>query len=268
MINKAYVFNFHSGSFVDQLIESGFSPYVIEWGDPGLVEADMSINDYIQRLSQFTESLIHDAYKSPVILGYCMGGVLAGLYASIAKDKIAGLALLATPWNSQSHQFTKFFDKFITNNRLIAKEFFQYGFYLPKFHAINSKYIEFGSAELINETWVEVESWVNDGVDMPKAIFEQFIREFSSNNYQNKAFHIGNLYYKMSDISCPTLAIVAKYDSVALIDATTAIKEMIDVDLVEISTGHVGLVVTNRQSTVASMVAWCKKKNINKASIV
>ncbi len=275
MINKAYIMDLPNRSLVKSLCDQGFKPYVIEWGDPGDAEAMMDLNDYIlDRLNQFVDHIITKNFEAPVLLGYCMGGIMATLYASMKPDKVKAIVQLAAPWDFTKSNFIRILPqkllKCFRNQTFVPKEFFQLGFYIRRFADINQKYIEFAKKKFDNSEFIEVESWIDDGIDMPKLVFAQLIDDII---YRNKliqsTFRIGNTNYDITSIEVPQLSIVSSRDSVVPVDSAIAIRDTIpSTDIVYLSTGHVGLVTSSRVMVAESIKLWIQHKKINKTNSI
>jgi polyhydroxyalkanoate synthase len=98
LINRHYILDLHpERSFVRFLHEAGMRPLVVDWGAPGAAEQGFGLDAYIVgRL----EPMLDAAGEGPVpVIGYCMGGLLALALAQRRAERVAGLALLATPWD-------------------------------------------------------------------------------------------------------------------------------------------------------------------------
>ncbi len=97
LINRAYILDLmEGGSMLRWLAGQGVHPYLLDWGWPGEVERGFSLTDYIA--GRLERALA--AVPGPVVLaGYCMGGLLALAAAARRPESVAGLALLATPWD-------------------------------------------------------------------------------------------------------------------------------------------------------------------------
>jgi polyhydroxyalkanoate synthase len=83
-------------SLMRYLAAEGLQAMLLDWGYPGAVERRFTLTDYIAgRLERALTAI-----GRPVILvGYCMGGLLALAAALRRPDRVRGLALLATPWD-------------------------------------------------------------------------------------------------------------------------------------------------------------------------
>lgn len=101
LINRAYVLDLlPERSFLDFLARSGFRPLLVDWDAPGEVERRFGLGDYVfGRLSRALDAATALGGGKPALIGYCMGGLLALPLALARQEAVAGLMLLATPWD-------------------------------------------------------------------------------------------------------------------------------------------------------------------------
>ncbi len=101
LVNRGWVLDLVPGEgMLSWLAVRGLHPYRIEWGPPGPDERSFDITDYVvRRLEPALDVVRRIAGRPPVLAGYCMGGLLALAAAVRRPDSVAGLALLATPWD-------------------------------------------------------------------------------------------------------------------------------------------------------------------------
>ena len=86
LVNQAHILDLDKKtSFVRTLADRGYPVVLLDWGTPGPLEQNFSLSDYIARLLRLVEGAID---PQPIVLvGYCMGGLLA-LAATLAmKDQ-------------------------------------------------------------------------------------------------------------------------------------------------------------------------------------
>jgi polyhydroxyalkanoate synthase len=82
------------------LAVNGTRVLLLDWGWPGEAERHFSLTDYIAgRLERALTSPAMMALGPAVLVGYCMGGLLALAEALRRPDRVRALALLATPWD-------------------------------------------------------------------------------------------------------------------------------------------------------------------------
>lgn len=103
LINPSWVLDLMPGrSLVEGLVEAGYRPHLLDWGDVGASEdpqeSRFGITDYILKRLVPAFTAVSDKQPVPVI-GYCIGGVLAVALASLHPDQVKQLVLLAAPWD-------------------------------------------------------------------------------------------------------------------------------------------------------------------------
>lgn len=97
LVNRAQVLDLMQGrSLMRFLAASGVRAMLLDWGWPGEPERQFTLTDYIAgRLERALTALPGPA----VLVGYCMGGLLALAAALRRPDRVTALGLLATPWD-------------------------------------------------------------------------------------------------------------------------------------------------------------------------
>ena len=101
LINRGYILDLSADcSLLRWLAGRGLRPFLVDWDRPGPAERDFSLTDYISgRLEAALDAVLAETGRRPAVIGYCMGGLLALALALRRQGDVAGLALLATPWD-------------------------------------------------------------------------------------------------------------------------------------------------------------------------
>jgi len=101
LVNRGYILDLaEDRSFARWIAARGFRPLLLDWGDPGEAEAGFTLTDYVAgRLEAALDAILAEGGGPPLLLGYCMGGLLALALAQRRQESLSGLALLATPWD-------------------------------------------------------------------------------------------------------------------------------------------------------------------------
>ena len=82
------------------LSANGVDGFLVDWGRPDDAERGFDLTNYIaDRLERFFNLVCERSRKPVFVLGYCMGGNLALALTQRRQREVAGLALLATPWD-------------------------------------------------------------------------------------------------------------------------------------------------------------------------
>ena len=96
LVNRAHVLDLMPGrSLLRWLADEGVRIVLLDWGWPGEAERGFTLTDYVARIERALLALGDPA----VLLGYCMGGLLALAAALRRPASVRALALLATPWD-------------------------------------------------------------------------------------------------------------------------------------------------------------------------
>jgi polyhydroxyalkanoate synthase len=101
LVSRSYVLDLRPGSSsVEYLLGAGFDVLMLDWGVPDERDADNSfetyVDDYIPRAVAAAQEVTGSSELT--MIGYCLGGVLAILYAAGHPEaQVRNLILLATP---------------------------------------------------------------------------------------------------------------------------------------------------------------------------
>ena len=183
LINRHYILDLlPERSFVRFLRGAGLRPLVVDWGEPGAVEHGFGLDEYIAgRLDAAAGAALDLAGGPLAVVGYCMGGLLALALALRRTEQVAGLALLATPWDFHAERPDQ--------ARLIgaAVNLAASGGDLPLWviqslflsldpFLAERKFIRFAGLDPADEAsrdFVALEDWLNDGVPLAAAVARQ-----------------------------------------------------------------------------------------------
>ena len=86
-------------SLLRAMAAQGLRPYLVDWGTPDADERRFDLAAYVARLERAAAFLSRRSRRAPAVMGYCMGGTLCVALAARRPRRVAGLALLATPWD-------------------------------------------------------------------------------------------------------------------------------------------------------------------------
>ena len=92
LVSRPYILDLAKGqSLVEFLLLQGFDVYLIDWGTPRSEHHSLRLEDYVMDfLPECIEKVCEDADEPEVsLLGYCLGGLLAALYAAPASKRRA-----------------------------------------------------------------------------------------------------------------------------------------------------------------------------------
>jgi polyhydroxyalkanoate synthase len=266
LINRPYILDLQPDrSVVRRLLEAGHDVYLIQWGEPSLLDAHLTLEDYVDRyIDNCVEAVCADSGGEDVhLLGYCMGGTMSAMYAALHPEKVRTLGLLAAGlcfdgdggilelWGAEEHfDAEQLADAFGT----IPAGFLAAGFdMMDPVQNYCSKYLQFAENaddEDFVENFARMERWLAEGVDVAGGVYREFIEQV----YQENALvagecTVGDRRVDLGNIDMPVLQIVGTYDHLIPPAASTPFNDAVasdDTHLMEFETGHVGLSVSSR----------------------
>jgi polyhydroxyalkanoate synthase len=104
-ILRPYILDLVPGnSFVEYLLDEGFDVYLLDWGNAGPEDKHLSFEDWIlDYMPEAVESALSSSQVEELtIFGYCQGGTMSAMYASLfPEEHLKNLILLATPRTSR-----------------------------------------------------------------------------------------------------------------------------------------------------------------------
>lgn len=263
LINKAYVLDLNEKrSFMRSMSKKGIRSFLLDWGEVGELEKEMSLSDYILgRLSRALDE-VHRLTGRPVsVLGYCMGGVLTTALAALKPSKISSLILLATPWDFHAGHGTH--TRVISASRLQLESIINTYGHLPVdviqalFAAIDpfqipQKFTKFGEMKQKSkgaEKFVALEDWLNDGIPLSGTLAKECLFGWYIENAPYKgSWELDGLCVNPKDIKCPTLLFIPENDRIVPPESACALGNLIaNAQMKVIPAGHIGM-VTGRKA--------------------
>ena len=101
LVSRSYILDLRPGnSLVEYLTDAGLDVFMLDWGVPDELDADNDLARYVDRyIPRALDAVRRETGHDEVTLaGYCLGGVLAALYAAGHEDAaVRNLILMATP---------------------------------------------------------------------------------------------------------------------------------------------------------------------------
>jgi polyhydroxyalkanoate synthase subunit PhaC len=266
LINKPYIMDLQPGhSVVESLLKRGLDVYLIDWGTPNHLDKDLRIHDYVNGYLDRAVNAVRETsgIDRLHILGYCMGGSFAAMYAALHPDKVRTLALMAAglDFDTQSSFLNVWshapgFDpwKIARTFELIPPEFFNDAFSI--LDPLRTNYIKFKDLlkriddQAFVENFLRMEKWTNDGIPMAGPTYAEFIDK----GYQRNLLVQGKWTLDGDDraidlqaLTMPMATIVGLKDNLVPPESTERVLEHVgskEVRRFELSSGHIGLSVS------------------------
>lgn len=263
LINRPYILDLQPDrSVVQSLLNQGLDVYMIDWGKPRLGDRFLGLEDYVMRYLDDAVELISERSGQPKIslLGYCIGGYLAAVYASIHPERIKNLAVMAAPLDfgidkGMLHLWTRqeYFDpeKVAEAFGNAPAQFLNAGFVLldPLGNTL-LKYMNL-IENLDNRRFVEMflrmERWLSDGIPVTGAFYVDLIRDgYQRNLFVKNQLKLNGCKAELKNLRMPLLAIVADKDHIVPPESTLGLLDVApakDKTTLSFPTGHIGLSV-------------------------
>ncbi|MEM6995081.1 MAG: alpha/beta fold hydrolase [Myxococcota bacterium] len=264
LINRHYILDLlPERGLLTYLAEQGHDVYVVDWGTPGpedrFVDFDTVCDRYLSRIVRV--ACRGSGAKQAHLLGYCMGGTLAAIFAARRPKRVASLCTLAAPIDFDHAGMlgdwvrTGSFglDALVDGTGLIPWRLMQAAFHLIRPTLPLAKLVRVAGAatdaEFQRGFWA-TERWGADNVSLPGEFYRHYIRAL----YRDNALVRGQLVVrgeavKLADIQCPVCVVTFDDDPIVPTACATALVDAVGTpDVLHIARrgGHVGGVVSRR----------------------
>jgi len=265
LINRAYVLDLtERASLLRWLGTEGFRPFLIDWGRPGAEERCFTLTDYIAgRLERALDWVLATAGRPPLVVGYCMGGLLALALALRRQGDLVGLALLATPWDFHAGQGAQ--GRFVAASLTSFAPLLEALGELPVdaiqglFAALDPqlvvrKFLAFsrldpGGAKAA--AFVALEDWLNDGVPLAAPVARECLAGwYGENKTANGRWRVAGQAVAPGALDLPTFCLIPAQDRIVPPDSAAALAAAIPgAESLTPAAGHIGMVASARAPT-------------------
>lgn len=272
LINKYYILDLMPGkSYIEYLVGQGFEVYLIDWGEPKAADRRITLEDHIDGYiaDAVAQTLEHAGAKQLAMIGYCMGGTMALIYAALHPQRLKSLVLLATPVDFHNDSLLSVWarreyfdvDKFVDTYGNANAEVLKATFSLLKPTRNITKYTDLMERmhdEEFVKTFLAFDYWVNDQVSVPGETFRKFIRDTYQDNLlvQNR-MRLGERTINLKKVRCPVLNVVAEYDDIVPPASASVALELIGSrkkEELRFKGGHHGITI----GSTAQKLVWPK----------
>lgn len=229
-INRWYILDLMPGhSFIEALSRRGYQVYMLDWGFPGPEHATLGLDYYLETVARRAVERICRRHRVDrlFLFGYCLGGTLAAMMAARRPERYEGLVLLTTPldfteagllslWtNKEFFKPEKIAEAFgVVPDKLLHASF---PWMNPKATLAKGRTLY---DNIMNDTFLtnfrSLDRWGTDNVPFPGRVFKEIIRNcYQDNQLAKGEFLLGGRRLDLGAITCPTLNLFAKNDTIA-----------------------------------------------------
>jgi polyhydroxyalkanoate synthase len=257
LVNRYYILDLEAeASFLRWSAAQGFAPFVMDWGSPGADERGFDFTAYVAgRLESALNAMKRESGGPIFVIGYCIGGNLALALALRRQAEIAGLILLATPWDfhAEAKEHSLMLAEVGRNLEPVMQLFgelpvdilqcFFSGF--DPFQVLR-KFQNFAAADPQSagaRKFVALEDWLNDGMAVSAAVARECLTGWYGENTPARGqWKIGGEPVLPQQFQQPALCLIPAGDRIvppksalALADALPKAERMLP------SAGHIGM---------------------------
>ncbi|RMG15585.1 MAG: alpha/beta fold hydrolase, partial [Planctomycetota bacterium] len=262
------------GSLVGGLTARGVPVHVADWGAPRRIDAGLDFEDYVL---DFLPGML-DALETEQVdlVGYCLGGTLAALFAARFPARVRRLVAINAPvafgdwphmdlfraWTKPEHFPLAALVRAHGNmpGALILQ-----GFLNTQPVASATKWAHLGErmhdADFAARSFA-LESWNLDSVDVPGRLYRRLIEDLYRDDLLAQGrFELAGQAVDLGRIDCPLLVVSSRSDTTCPPEAARALLELASSErkeLLELRGGHVLSVVGPRapKTLHGALAAW------------
>lgn len=265
-------------SLLRAMAAAGLRPYLVDWGTPDDTERRFDLTAYVQRLERAVAYVGKRSRRAPAVMGYCMGGTLAVALAARKPRKVAGLALLAAPWDFHAdktgHAFLLSAGPMLAQmaDRLgeLPVDVLQTLFWSLDPWLAMKKFGRFLGLDPQSEQardFVLLEDWLNEGAPLAGPTARECLIGWYGDNLPGTGqWVVGGKKIVPRKITRPALVMIPSGDRIvpppsaaALADPKRGLK---NATRVELPLGHIGMVVSSRARELCwtPLIDWLKAR--------
>ncbi len=262
LINRGYILDLtERKSLMRHLAGNGFRPFLVDWGAPGPQESKFDLTAYIcWRLEPIADEIFDATGQVPVLLGYCMGGLLTLALAARRPDRVSALALLATPWDFQVGQDAHIrmlqamgpgLKTVIDQWGELPVDVLQAMFMGLDPYMATNKFRRFANMKAGSEAagnFIALEDWLNDGVPLVGPVARECLFDWYMGNTPAKGqWRVDGEAVRPRDVRVPSLVVVPENDHIVPPQSATPLADALPNAITRtIAAGHIGMVTGRR----------------------
>ncbi len=258
LINRHYVLDLLPGkSFAEWLVAKGHDVYCIDWGTPGDEDRYLTFDDVCD--AALGRALRKTGAPKAHVLGYCMGGTLAAIHASVHADQFASLAALAAPVSFGDAGLLGAFtrsERFEPRTLVEALGNVPWQLLQGSFHMLRPTLTLSKTVHMVDRAWddefldgfLALETWGNDNVSFPGEVWRTWVEDlYRKDAFARGTFALSGKPARLEGVTCPLLVVTFEHDSIVprasaapLLDRSASR----DKETIHLAGGHVGAVVS------------------------
>jgi len=275
LMSRAYIIDLRPDtSFVRYMANKGYDVYLLDWGSPGHEDRNLKFDDFIldylpraiRKMKEVSGS------KEFSMLGWCIGAILSTCYAALRPDDgLKNLVLLTAPLDFTNLKGTGGFgnwvqDDYIDPERIITAfgnmpaDMLNTGAKMLKpvenYVSTYIRVLENIDNPKFVESWHAMNTWVEDPIPMPGAVFRQLITDiFRGNKLVNGTLQMKGEPVHLENIKANLLNLIAEADHITPPCESENLLPRFgskDKQMHKLKAGHIGIMLSGN----APRVTW------------
>lgn len=254
LVNRASILDLSaSRSMARALAAAGLRVFLLDWGWPDEAACRLDLDGLVT--GRMARAM--DAMGSPVTLvGYCMGGLLTLAAAQLRPELVAGLALLATPWDFHAGRedgelamirLVETLEPAMRLSGTLPIDMLQMLFNLGDPHGVGDKYRAFGATVQDSDRarqFVAIEDWLNDGVPLAAPVARQCLGEwYGANVTMRGQWRVAGQAIAPQTLGMPSFLAIPGRDRIVPAESALPLATLMPgATVIRPSAGHVGMV--------------------------
>jgi len=259
LINRAHILDLTAErSLMRALAAAGTRPLLVDWSAPSDLERGFSLTDYIAgRLEQALDRVLAEVGGPVVLLGYCMGGLLAVALAQRRGRDLAGLACLATPWDFHAERPSQakllgasltLLEPLLHNIGELPVDAIQALFAGVDPLQVIRKFVGFAGLDPESERarlFVAVEDWLNDGVPLAASVARECLAGwYGANTPAAGEWRVAGEVVDPAALDLPSLVVIPDQDRIVPPASAEALARVLPrAEALRPAAGHIGMIV-------------------------
>src|SRR4051812_4102913 len=236
LVSRSYILDLRPGSsLVEHLVANGLDVYLLDWGVPDERDADNTLESYVDVALPRALAAVRrlSGWDDVTLAGYCLGGIMAMLYAAGHQDAaVRNLVLMATPIDfgamgpmvAALREGRLDADDLLDETGNVPADALYSGFYMlaPTTEiAQKATLLEHLWNDEFVEAYQAMAQWTRDHVPFPGATFRQVVEQLVRENVLTTgAVRLGDRVVRLADARGEVLVAMAERDGVVPAAAT------------------------------------------------
>jgi polyhydroxyalkanoate synthase subunit PhaC len=277
LVNRYYVLDLMPDtSFLRWLAGKGFPVFAIDWDAPGAGELGFDLTAYTTERLEPVLDAVRAATRNtkPVVIGYCMGGNLALALAHRRATDLAGLALLATPWDFHAERpeqarwlgaMAGWLMPAMAASGALPVDAIQSLFAALDPMQVIRKFLAFAALDPASDRarrFVALEDWLNDGIPLASPVaIETLAGWYGANAPATGQWRVGGSVVDPAACRLPALVLIPGTDRIVPPGSARALAAALPMaETMTPAAGHIGMMVGGRaeRDVWQPIAAWLR----------